>query len=178
VVTSPGSAARLVVDLGCKSWPGERNISIDPIIAVFKPTVLYGFDPHPELTEGIYTEGSSTVILARRAAWIVDGSIPYAPNENRSAVEEEGTHRVPCFDFSMWLRTLPACEVIVKMDIEGSEYPIVEKLHEDGTDALISLLLVEWHTGWDAHGHERPRPPSLRCPLEKWSIPRVNPRSR
>jgi hypothetical protein len=38
-------------------------------------------------------------------------------------------------------------DVVVKMDIEGAEFPILEKMIDDGTDLLTTLLLVEWHDG-------------------------------
>ena len=51
--------------------------------------------------------------------------------------------RVPCFDFSAWLR--PPERPIVKFDVEGAEVPILENVHEEGTDSLVAELLVEWH---------------------------------
>ena len=36
--------------------------------------------------------------------------------------------------------------VMVKMDIEGAEYAVLEGLVHDGTIALVSELMVEFHT--------------------------------
>lgn len=78
---------------------------------------------------------------------------------------------VPCFDFSEWIHDLDEPEVIVKMDIEGAEVPVLEKLIEDGTDQRISLLLVEWHDSYfNAHFTLRRAAVEefLRCPVEVW----------
>jgi hypothetical protein len=77
--------------------------------------------------------------------------------------------RVPCFDFSTWLRTLPE-PPIVKLDVEGAEFPILEKLVADGTDVLVAALLVEWHDD-KMPGHAARREAllaSLRCPVAPW----------
>ena len=74
-------------------------------------------------------------------------------------------------DFSKWLSRLHTLKVIVKMDIEGAELPILEKVIEDGTDDRISLLLLEWHD-WmfdESYGGRRTEvEASLRCPVEVW----------
>ena len=82
--------------------------------------------------------------------------------------------RVPCFDFSSWLRRLGE-RPVVKLDIEGAEFPILERLHEDGTDALVAELLVEWHDEKMADFAERKATllSSLRCPIGPWEEPRT-----
>ena len=54
---------------------------------------------------------------------------------------------VPAVDFSAWLRRTvsPGDRVVVKMDIEGAEYPVLAKLVDEGTINLISVLYIEWH---------------------------------
>jgi len=55
--------------------------------------------------------------------------------------------RVDAVDFSQWLRE--NCEepdyAIIKMDIEGAEYDVLEKLIADDTIRLIDELRVEFH---------------------------------
>lgn len=53
---------------------------------------------------------------------------------------------VQCFDFSEWLKQFAdSSYVVVKMDIEGSEFPVLEKMIQDGTDAIVNELLCEFH---------------------------------
>ena len=62
---------------------------------------------------------------------------------------------MPAIDFSRWLKEMIARHteadgskpfVVVKMDIEGAEYAVLEELVRDGTITLISDLMVEFHT--------------------------------
>ena len=54
---------------------------------------------------------------------------------------------VPCFDFSRFVSENFSKDdnIIVKMDIEGSEYDVLEKMVVDGTIEYINHMSVEWH---------------------------------
>lgn len=54
---------------------------------------------------------------------------------------------VPCLNFSNWLGKTFATgdDLIVKMDIEGAEYPVLRKMLADDTLRLVSVLYIEWH---------------------------------
>ena len=180
----------IVVDLGC--FPHRHEVSIEPLVERYHPDVLYGFDPWPDLAEGELRIGDSRVVLERTAAWIEDGMIEFArvrglrawdstvmraknsrgewaPTRLREVVP------VPCFDFSAWLRTLPEAPV-VKMDVEGAEFPILERMVEDGTDSLVSELLVEWHDDkMDDFAERKARLLGrLRCPVVDWQPVRAS----
>ena len=172
----------IVVDLGC--FPHLGEISIEPLVARFRPDVLYGFDPWPALVEGETRLGGTRVVLERKAAWIAEGEIEFARVRGLrswdSTVMREKDSRgewssrsevvvVPSFDFSSWLRTLPE-RPIVKMDIEGAEFPILERMVEDGTDLLVANLLVEFHDENLAALAERrlSLTARLRCPVSPW----------
>ncbi|WP_432066572.1 FkbM family methyltransferase [Streptomyces sp. C10-9-1] len=79
---------------------------------------------------------SSTVMPGKRVPPVYDQQIDYS-----SPVA------VPAVDFSTWLRrtATPEDHVVVKMDIESAEYPVLRKLLADGTIELVSVLYVEWH---------------------------------
>lgn len=55
---------------------------------------------------------------------------------------------VPKIDLSQWMsKNLTADDyVILKMDIEGSEYPVLEKIINSGLIGLIDKLYIEWHS--------------------------------
>ncbi len=86
--------------------------------------------------------------------------------------------RVPCFDFSAWLRTLPE-PPIVKFDVEGAEFPILERMVETGADALVKELLVEWHDDKmvDFPARKASLLAQLRCPVASWEEAKTNLRS-
>jgi FkbM family methyltransferase len=175
----------IVVDLGC--FPHRDEISVELLVERYHPDVLYGFDPWPALVEGeTYLDGTR-VVLERKAAWIEDGEIEFArvrglrgwdstvmraKNSRREWTGAADVIRVPCFDFSAWLRRLPEYPV-VKLDVEGAEFPILERLHQDSTDALVAELLVEWHDEKMPDFAERKTAlvSALRCPVSEWDAP-------
>jgi FkbM family methyltransferase len=177
----------IVVDLGC--FPHWNEISIEALLERYRPDVLYGFDPWPGLKPGENDVEGARVILDRRAAWIEDGEIEFAHvrglrgwdstvmRAKNSRGEWSGAGeivRVPCFDFSAWLRGLPE-RPIVKFDVEGAEFPILEHMVEDGTDVLVAEALVEWHDVHMPDFAERKATllSELRCPVATWEDPRT-----
>jgi len=177
----------IVVDLGC--FPHRDEISIERLVERYRPDVLYGFDPWPELVEGETNVDGTRVVLERKAAWIEDGEIEFArvrgfrgwdstvmkaKNSRREWTSAGEVIRVPCFDFSSWVRRLPEPPV-VKLDVEGAEFPILERLHDDGTDALVAELLIEWHDEKMADFADRKAAllSALRCPIGLWDEPKT-----
>jgi FkbM family methyltransferase len=64
-----------------------------------------------------------------------------------------GTHfhqqrEVSCFDFSRFILENFSKDdnIIVKMDIEGSEYDVLEKMIVDGSIEYLNHISVEWHS--------------------------------
>lgn len=53
--------------------------------------------------------------------------------------------KADCFDFSDWLKQYEDDYVVVKMDIEGAEFPVLDKMIKDGTIQIPAKLLVEFH---------------------------------
>ncbi len=181
----------IVIDLGC--FPHRDEISIEPLVRRYRPDVLYGFDPWPALIEGETELEGTQVILARKAAWTADGEIEFARvrglrawdstvmREKNSRSEWSGSGeiiRVPCFDFSLWLRTLPE-PPIVKFDVEGAEFPILERMADTGADALVTELLVEWHDDKMVDFPERKAAvlARLQCPVTSWEDAKTDLRS-
>ncbi len=153
----------IVVDLGASDREG-RWPSLTVLADRFKPDMLYGFDPSPSLNYRQRRINGIPCQLRRSAAWTYDGLIRFDDNHvharngtigvgphyesnvtapGRMGMIGEGTRFVTCFDFSAWLANHgPA---ICKLDVEGSEYGILEKCIHDGTYKMIEHLLIEWH---------------------------------
>lgn len=152
----------IVVDVGCAPRPrddGTIEESVSRLIARFHPERLYGSDP-AVLRTAIVEDGCK-VNLKPEAAWLYDGFIGYQEQGITSYVGEMvGPAAVPCFDLAKFIRSLED-EVVLKLDCEGAEAHLLPYLHEDGADALLSLILVEWHLD--------PLRLPWRCPLEVWS---------
>jgi hypothetical protein len=168
----------IVVDLGCCGYErnGRMEDSIFTLIKRFKPAVLFGFDPHPALKEGVGQVHGTTVITSRRAAWLFDGNIRLEVQGNCTHVVGDldvggGPEAAQAFDIVAWMRSLPAAKIVLKLDIEGAEYVLLPYLIQAGLIDQFSLVLVEWHTGELANGYESDRESILKqipCPTEDW----------
>jgi hypothetical protein len=165
----------IVVDLGCIGYArsGSLEDSIETLVKRFKPGILFGFDPHPGLTEKVGRLGATTVITSRRAAWTHDGYVGLEVNGNCTHVvgEDESDGVVRCFDLADWMLTLPDANIILKMDIEGAEYVLLPFLTHWGVMDRVSRLLVEWHKGDKANGYQSSQKAivkEIKCPIEEW----------
>lgn len=153
----------IVVDLGCADR-GEW-FSLEALADKYRPDRIYGFDPSPSLNLKRKRVNGIPVTLARKAAWLHDGTItfeddliyghahrigvgPSDPSLGRIGTIGTGRTVVDCFDFSAWLREHgPA---VVKMDVEGAEYDLLGRLLADETASLMTELVIEWHDTADA----------------------------
>ncbi len=151
----------IVVDLGCADYGTQDSLS--SLADTYHPTRMYGFDPHPALDETVTCVHGIPTRLERKAAWLYDGETRFIENITRShlANGQPDATVVPCFDFSAWLSRRRTW-VILKMDIEGAEYEVLERMISDGTDQKIAALLIEWHDG------DRGLTDRLACPVHEW----------
>jgi len=120
---------------------------------------IYAFECNPHLRDIKYGEG---VEVIHKAAWITDGELSFfvsrkspAKIQGSSVYKEKKTGNldvehptmVQCCDFSNWLKTnfSPDDNIIVKMNIEGAEYDVLEKCIADGTIRYIKTAWILWH---------------------------------
>ena len=95
----------------------------------------------------------------QKAVWIEDAVIVFGTGRNdfRSTIVNENLHfeqdddgvryEVEAIDFSKWLseNIKPDDYVVMKMDIEGAEYDVLERMIRDETYKLIDKYYVEFH---------------------------------
>ena len=133
----------------------------------FLPQRIFAFEPNPalipDLERAARRTGRLTEVLSQ-AVWHRDEVRPFYLGHHESSTLMGGKVVPPmydrqidyahpidvqCIDFSRWLEALGVGprSVVVKMDIEGAEYPVLEHLVEQGAVRFISTLLVEWHYG-------------------------------
>lgn len=159
----------IVIDVGCAEYanhPGD--VSIGPLIRRFRPALLLGFDPSAEAA--MYEVDDTIVVISPEAAWLHDGEIGYDDSVDgvqRTSGPDVGPGRVPCFDIVALIASHASTEIVLKLDCEGAEYPLLEAIHDAGVDSLLELVLVEWHNPrrWRAR---RRLVAALRCPVETW----------
>ena len=145
----------IYIDLGCHNGDTIKNFckgyfhGIDPL-----NVKSIGIDPLNKYEEEKrdLTERYSTQFIDK-AAWVEDGEIDFSEKEqdikssimtDKKNYKEGKIYKVPCFDFSKFVEDLND-EVVIRMDIEGAEYPVLEKMILDGTILKVKFLEVERH---------------------------------
>lgn len=121
---------------------------------------IYLVEPNPAFTAiltKLADKFDNIKEVKSEAAWTDDGFIEFAQDTNLLAygstvmkAKENIWNTMPhikvrCFDFSNWIKQFKNDYLIVKMDIEGAEFPILEKMIKDKTIKLINQLWVEMH---------------------------------
>lgn len=121
---------------------------------------IHAFEPNKAISGGIkhLAELHDNIHFYDKAVWVHDGMVEFAVDSDKqplgSTVESSKASiwnnnkhiMVDCIDFSEWLKQFSGySEVVVKMDCEGAEFEILNKLLDDGTLPIITLLLVEFH---------------------------------
>jgi FkbM family methyltransferase len=126
---------------------------------------IYSFEPNPNLAKYHPVSPSH---FSNKAVWIREGEKNFyihgtsggstiirekSKHNNRKAAKKPkdfsmGKRRkVQCLDLSNWIKKNFKKEdyIILKMDIEGAEYPVLHKMIEDGSITYINQLYCEWH---------------------------------
>jgi len=158
---------RVVIDVGCADYgAGNGGDSVTPLIERYHPDLFLGFDPQAE--ERAYLADERThwsnrftqVVISAAAAWTRGGTVAFDSGGATAGVPRGGEvfARYPCFDLAALLWALPhSAEKIVKVDIEGGEYPLLAHLEDAGAIELVNKFLVEWHSELYSKGHDRAR---------------------
>lgn len=121
---------------------------------------IYAFEPNPNVHDGVklLAKQKDNVIFSGMAAWILNGEVEFAVDESKSSpmgstlesskenIWNNSRHiTVKCFDFSEWIKQFESSYVIVKMDIEGAEFEVLEKMLKDDTAKIMDKLMCEFH---------------------------------
>ena len=66
-------------------------------------------------------------------------------NHNQAYLKNTTKVKVESVDFSYWLKNNTAAtdDIMVKMDIEGAEYDIIDKMFVDGTINRVQIIIIE-----------------------------------
>lgn len=118
---------------------------------------IYSFEANPELIPELLKKYNGVNILSK-AIWINDGHINfYIGTESTlssSVIKDKTTGKlnkipinIPCVDFSKWCTENFKKEdyVVLKLDIEGAEYEVLDKMLKDNSISLIDVLYIEFH---------------------------------
>ena len=132
---------------------------------------IYSFECHPRCYEKLKTYETENIIVSNSAVWIEDGKLDFyldmldettdrgfpgqASTISKTKVNRgipgqftpDSLVKVPCIDFSSWIKSQLNIDdyIYLKMDIEGSEYEVLDKMINDGTINYLDGLDIEFH---------------------------------
>jgi len=113
--------------------------------------VFYAFDA------SFNRNSKDKLTFLNKAVWIYDGEIEFYKSYRRGGkanglfhnkrARKETTIKVECIDFSSWiLKTFTKNDyIILKMDIEGAETEVLNKMLHDGSIDYIKIAYIEFH---------------------------------
>ena len=122
--------------------------------------LVHSFEPHPELFKTIQKNHGhrDNVTLHNAAAWIYDGDITFffknskqQANGGASLIEEKTNinrslkETVPCVDISRYLKEFSKPVKVLKIDVEGAEYYLLERLIKEKALDNIEFIYCEDH---------------------------------
>lgn len=82
--------------------------------------------------------------VINKAAWIYDGKLKFGGAYYYSSPFEDTTHEYECFDINQLLFQYPEI-ALVKINIEGGEYKLLNHIMDAGLQKQIRNLQVQFH---------------------------------
>ena len=154
--------------IDCGAHCGESILRAKQIFGA--DTTVISFEPIPYFANELKKlyENDSTVMIENAAVWIdndikkfhihkeiTDGSSLFTLY---GGVDDAYYIDIPSFDLSSWIKDTFTQDdyLILKLDIEGAEYEVLNKMIEDGTIHMVKELHGEWHHQkiQDEHTHQ------------------------
>jgi FkbM family methyltransferase len=158
------SQRRIFIDCGANSCRVLRtNVKKRPDFE------FYAFEPQPELEDRakqvLHDFPERKIEFYNKAVWVANErkafylATRWGPNykggstllgghlNNRAKIDYSNPIYVDALDFSEWLGSNFSRNdfVVIKMDIEGAEYEVFEKIIQDGNHHIIKEAFVEFH---------------------------------
>ena len=148
-MNNPAPNRKIFLDCGAHNGCSVRKFN-----QYFPDFEVYSFDPNPYLCHhfiGLNTHHYPVAVWTstKKIPFYIDeydydGSSVYKHKKNIVGGKEIQTDAI---DFDAFIRKnfSPSDFIILKLDIEGAEYPVLTKLLETKTINYIDELLIEWH---------------------------------
>lgn len=139
--------------------------------------VCYAFEPVEKFSKR-WNELSSKypVTFIQKAVWIRNEIKEFAIvgrlgstliEEQKGFKDSTKKFMVECVDISSWVSQFD--KFILKLDVEGAEYEILEKMLDDGTINKVEHLIIEFH--YDRRPGSKERHKKLLGRLKQLNIP-------
>jgi FkbM family methyltransferase len=166
------------VFIDCGVWTGD---SIKAFKEYDNSYEIYGFECEPRLNEVLKKLSKEhTFNFINKAVWVKDEQIKLFPGENdltqssslysekKKYIDRKNPVKVDAIDFSsLIMKTFKKEDYIIcKMNIEGAEYDILEKMVADKSIDYINKLFISWH--WKKlKGFPKDRHDKIKSQVEK-----------
>lgn len=99
------------------------------------------------LVSNLASAGYSHTRVLNEAVWVEDGEIGFvATGLDTGHIDSGGAAKVRTVDLG---KSLPQHVDLLKIDIEGAEFPVLERMIESGAIARVDHLVVEFHPSRD-----------------------------
>jgi FkbM family methyltransferase len=146
------------VFIDCGAWEGISSKYFRETFPNAEEYEIYAFECNSRLIPKI--KELSYVNVIEKAVWTYDGKIDLFLGsgeftESSSVIKTKTTgnldknnpDHVDCLDFSKWIRDNFKKEdyIVCKMNIEGGEYDVLNKMIEDGTIHYMNVMFIDWH---------------------------------
>jgi FkbM family methyltransferase len=166
VLLKIGNMAKYFID--CGAHCGESILMAKQRFG--DDTTTISFEPVPYLAKQLQEihEGDGSIYIQNSAVWIEDTTKKFFISDmytdgsslltNLNGLKEDQYVEISCFDFSSWLKNTFSKDdyIILKLDIEGAEYEVLNKMIDDNTMELVNEFWGEWHDMKieDEHTHQ------------------------
>lgn len=159
------------VYIDCGAWKGASINFFRKMVPRALKYETYAFECKKDFVTVL--NNCNQVKVIPKAVWVYDGMLDFYLGEDESTpsssvIREKRTgqldidhpQQVECIDFSQWILNnfSPEDYVIVKMNIEGAEYNVLDKMIRDDSIKCVSKLFVSFHwnkIGMDEKEHKK-----------------------
>jgi FkbM family methyltransferase len=142
---------QIFVDLGAHK--GSYSVYVRDNYPDFN---IFAFEADPKKAERL--SQILGINFVPKAAWLFDGEVDFyrdvkggskgstlMQNKTSGKVDYKHPLLIPCVDFSSWISDHKNANLIVKMNIEGAEFPLLEHMYKEDTLKYIRVLVCAWH---------------------------------
>ncbi len=169
-----GKEKKIFID--CGAWEGSSIKAFKRHYENSDDYIIYAFECEPRLRKSMKSLSNKYKFrFIDKAVWISNDSIQLYPGKGKYTqsgsviaskkkyIDKENPIIVDAVDFSQWIMDNfhKDSYMICKMNIEGAEYDVLEKMIKDGSIKYINKLYVAFHyrkiEGISEHRHNKIR---------------------
>ena len=120
---------------------------------------MYSFEPIEHLS-AVYRDREDINFIGK-AVWIKDGFVDFFISKKKKMsqgsslikektsgkLDKENPVNIPCIDLDKWIKENFSKDdnIILKMDIEGAEYEVLQHMIDNGSIKYLNRLYMEFH---------------------------------